>query len=561
MTALAPPPEALGAATQGLAEMPQSRPPNGPGFQGALEESLARTAIAEGHQGEEHGETSNLDRRDEARGRDGSASSSTSSIEAAASVGSASPTQPATDLPAQVSAGSARSENVAPGEGSAQVESSTPTRSRGAHGHGKPQLSSAAEGSTPHAQATVATTSTAPAASTLATGETAESVPMSTGTIHATALKGDARTPGSTQGRELDTVTPAGSDAGGQSASNDVAGSKSADPLASTADAADAAGPVASQSTGADVAPHLSATQTQASATQLSPPAATAPSSSSGSEPAKTPTTGAPTAEGSSASTATPDTVRLRLPWLDGSTQGTTAATGSLTTPRTSMQPTPGASKQAATGEAATATPAPSVSSTTTAVGHLANASRTSQAAAEAPQASASAPVPTASAPAGSAASAPSPSERTALYLPNNMQETIETIHATVALASRQGAAQAQISLEPAELGAVRIHLTQTSEGLTARVSAETVAGAQAIASGQSELHSTLSSLGISLLRLDVGAFAQQEARAGGQTPQQSRQSRQQADPGALAEDAEEPSTTTGTVSLSSKSALIDVLA
>ena len=92
-------------------------------------------------------------------------------------------------------------------------------------------------------------------------------------------------------------------------------------------------------------------------------------------------------------------------------------------------------------------------------------------------------------------------------------------------------------------------------------VSAETAAGAQAIASGQSELHSTLSSLGISLLRLDVGAFSQQEARAGGQAPQQSQQQAGRA--GGLAEEAEEAatSTATGTVALSSNSALIDVLA
>ena len=141
------------------------------------------------------------------------------------------------------------------------------------------------------------------------------------------------------------------------------------------------------------------------------------------------------------------------------------------------------------------------------------------------------------------------------------MQETIETIHATVALASRQGAAQAQISLEPAELGAVRIHLTQTNEGLVARVSAETAAGAQAIASGQSELHNTLSSLGISLLRLDVGSFTQQQAQAGGQSPQRSQQ---QPAPSTLAnEQAEEidAANPTSTVSLSSTSALIDVLA
>jgi hypothetical protein len=92
-------------------------------------------------------------------------------------------------------------------------------------------------------------------------------------------------------------------------------------------------------------------------------------------------------------------------------------------------------------------------------------------------------------------------------------------------------------------------------------VSAETVAGAQAIASGQSELHSTLSSLGVSLLRLDVGSFGQQQAQAGGQSPQRSQQ---QPARGTLAggEGEEIASTSpTSNVSLSSTSALIDVLA
>lgn len=143
----------------------------------------------------------------------------------------------------------------------------------------------------------------------------------------------------------------------------------------------------------------------------------------------------------------------------------------------------------------------------------------------------------------------------------STMQQAIETIHATVALASRQGAAQAQISLEPAELGAVRIHLTQTNEGLIARVSAQTAAGAQAIASGQSELHRTLSSLGVSLLRLDIGSFSQQEARNGDQTPGRSLPQQVRSE-SALAE-VEEPleSATGHTVSLSLRSGLIDVLA
>ncbi len=442
MTALAPPPEALGAATQGLAEMPQSRPPDGPGFQGALEESLARTALAEGHQGEEQDETSSADARAEARGRAGSASSSTSSgSEAATSVGEAPPTQSTPDSPAQA------------GESSAPVESSAPTRSGNAHGHGKPHLSSETEGETPGVGAVAATTSTAPLASVPTSGDTAKSAPTKMGAINSAALSSNATTPDSTQGRQLDTMTSAGADTGSQTASNDdIPGSNVGAPGAA-ADMADAA---ASQSTGAEVSPNTTLEQMQAPAGRLSPPpAATAPPSSSDSKPATMPETGASAPESSPASTATPSAVRLHLPWLAGSKQGTTTPSRNLTTPRASTPPTPGAPKQAAASEAATATPTPSVSTTTTA-GHLAEVGRAGQAAVEAPQAPAGTPVPSASAPTSSTTPAPSPGSQTATYLPNNMQETIETIHATVALASRQGAAQAQISLEPVELGAVR---------------------------------------------------------------------------------------------------------
>jgi flagellar hook-length control protein FliK len=151
-------------------------------------------------------------------------------------------------------------------------------------------------------------------------------------------------------------------------------------------------------------------------------------------------------------------------------------------------------------------------------------------------------------------------SSTTASYAPR-MQQAIETIHATVALASRQGAAQAQISLEPAELGAVKIHLTQTSEGLIARVSAQTAAGAEAIASGRSELHSTLSSLGVSLLRLDIGSFSGQQTNRGGHAPADlQRQSKQER----LEEEGEPEATTeasTRTVSLYAGGSLVDVLA
>ncbi len=89
------------------------------------------------------------------------------------------------------------------------------------------------------------------------------------------------------------------------------------------------------------------------------------------------------------------------------------------------------------------------------------------------------------------------------------MQDMIDAIRATVEIATRQGVSQARIALQPEELGEIRIHLSQTSDGLLARVTADTPAAAQALAQGRTELHQSLSSLGVSLLRLDIGSSGQ----------------------------------------------------
>jgi flagellar hook-length control protein FliK len=93
------------------------------------------------------------------------------------------------------------------------------------------------------------------------------------------------------------------------------------------------------------------------------------------------------------------------------------------------------------------------------------------------------------------------------------MQEMIDSIRATIEIAARQGIVHARIELQPEELGQISIRLSQTSEGLSARVTADTPAGAQALAQGGSELRQSLSSLGLSLLRLDIGSFNHSEAR------------------------------------------------
>jgi hypothetical protein len=100
--------------------------------------------------------------------------------------------------------------------------------------------------------------------------------------------------------------------------------------------------------------------------------------------------------------------------------------------------------------------------------------------------------------------------------------EMIDAIHATIELASRRGASQARIALQPEELGEIRIHLSQSADGIVARLTAATPAAAQALAAGRGELHQSLSSLGATLLRLDIGMFEGREGRreevAGGGT-------------------------------------------
>ncbi|HEV3072197.1 MAG TPA: flagellar hook-length control protein FliK [Solirubrobacteraceae bacterium] len=87
--------------------------------------------------------------------------------------------------------------------------------------------------------------------------------------------------------------------------------------------------------------------------------------------------------------------------------------------------------------------------------------------------------------------------------------QAIEAVHATIELARSQGLSQARIALSPAELGEIRIHLSQGAQGLIARVTADTPAGAQALAEGHAELRQSLHSLGLTALHMDTSASAQ----------------------------------------------------
>jgi flagellar hook-length control protein FliK len=106
------------------------------------------------------------------------------------------------------------------------------------------------------------------------------------------------------------------------------------------------------------------------------------------------------------------------------------------------------------------------------------------------------------------------------LDLTGGLQQAIETLHATVELAARQGISQARIALRPQELGDIRIHLTQTAEGLLARVTADTPAAAQALAAGHAELRQSLGTLGLNLTRLHIGHSGQATVQGDGATAQ-----------------------------------------
>jgi flagellar hook-length control protein FliK len=146
-----------------------------------------------------------------------------------------------------------------------------------------------------------------------------------------------------------------------------------------------------------------------------------------------------------------------------------------------------------------------------------------------------------------------------------DLQQTIEAVHATIALASRRGLSQARIALAPEELGEIRIHLSQSASGLVARITASTAAAAQALTEGRAELRSSLSSLGLTSLHLDTGAFesgSQREGRAAPHSAASSSSARQapDVDDESDAPSLDPPSDPTPIARLS-RGALVDVLA
>jgi flagellar hook-length control protein FliK len=97
------------------------------------------------------------------------------------------------------------------------------------------------------------------------------------------------------------------------------------------------------------------------------------------------------------------------------------------------------------------------------------------------------------------------------------LDRAVETVRLALRAAAERGVTQARISLRPAELGGIDVHLRHTADGLVARVVAEHGHAAQLLEQAGAELRRSLETQGVTLLRLDIGASGEQGGRAAGE--------------------------------------------
>ncbi len=90
------------------------------------------------------------------------------------------------------------------------------------------------------------------------------------------------------------------------------------------------------------------------------------------------------------------------------------------------------------------------------------------------------------------------------------LHEAVDAVKATFTAANQAGVSSARISLSPESLGGIKISLSQTPDGLIARVAADHPEAAQTLQQNAAELRRSLEASGMPLLRLDIGSSGQQ---------------------------------------------------
>jgi len=105
----------------------------------------------------------------------------------------------------------------------------------------------------------------------------------------------------------------------------------------------------------------------------------------------------------------------------------------------------------------------------------------------------------------------------TAPARPVTLDHAVETVRLAMRAAADRGVTHARISLSPAELGGIEIHLRHTADGLVAKVIADTTGAAQLLQQSAADLRRELEQQGLTLLQLDIGASGEQAGEAGAQ--------------------------------------------
>ncbi|HTI32800.1 MAG TPA: flagellar hook-length control protein FliK, partial [Miltoncostaea sp.] len=124
-------------------------------------------------------------------------------------------------------------------------------------------------------------------------------------------------------------------------------------------------------------------------------------------------------------------------------------------------------------------------------------------AAAAAPSAPSAATQP--STPAGAAPAAPAHAAPPAAHHAGiRLREAAETVRLTISAASTAGVSHARIALRPEALGGIEILLSHGPAGLSATVTADSLAAAHALQRAADDLQRSLADQGLSLVRLDI---------------------------------------------------------
>ena len=92
------------------------------------------------------------------------------------------------------------------------------------------------------------------------------------------------------------------------------------------------------------------------------------------------------------------------------------------------------------------------------------------------------------------------------------LQEAVDSVRATFIAANQAGVSSARITLSPAALGGIKIALSQTPDGLIARVIADHPEAVQTLAQSVDELRSSLTQSGLHVLSLEISSSGQQSA-------------------------------------------------